>query len=100
MIQKLLVLFIHFGPKTAFWLQKAMNEGSKVFFDKPSFTIGEGGTVPFMAMLGKQFPKAQFVITGVLVPSSNAHRPNEFLHIPYAKKLTACVSFILNNFRT
>ena len=88
------------APKTASWLQEAMNEGSKAFFNKPSCSIGEGGTIPFMAMLGKQFPKAQFVITGVLGPSSNAHGPNEFLHIPYAKKLTACVSLILNNFRS
>lgn len=51
-----------------------------------------------MAMLGEQFPGAQFVITGVLGPGSNAHGPNEFLHVPYAKKLTACVAYILNDF--
>jgi acetylornithine deacetylase/succinyl-diaminopimelate desuccinylase-like protein len=57
--------------------------------------MGEGGTIPFMAMLGKHFPDAQFLITGVLGPHSNAHGPNEFLHIPYAKKLTACVARVL-----
>ena len=57
--------------------------------------MGEGGTIPFMAMLGKQFPDAQFLITGVLGPQSNAHGPNEFLHVPYAKKLTACVAHVL-----
>ena len=51
-----------------------------------------------MAMLGEQFPEAQFVITGVLGPGSNAHGPNEFLHVPYAKKLTACIASILNDF--
>ena len=88
------------APETSSWLKEAMNDGSVAFFNKPFCCIGEGGTIPFMAMLGKQFPKAQFVITGVLGPSSNAHGPNEFLHIPYAKKLTACVSFILERFNS
>ena len=88
------------APKTSPWLEKATNEGSLAFFKKPSCYIGEGGTIPFMAMLGNQFPKAQFVITGVLGPGSNAHGPNEFLHIPYAKKLTACISYVLSKFTT
>src|SRR6186997_2181157 len=50
--------------------------------------MGEGGTIPFMYMLGEKFPRAQFCITGVLGPGSNAHGPNEFLHIPSAKRLT------------
>ena len=50
--------------------------------------MSEGGTIPFMAMLGEKYAEAQFVITGVLGPNSNANGPNEFLHIPYAKKLT------------
>ena len=57
--------------------------------------MGEGGTIPFMGMLGNSFPKAQFLITGVLGPGSNAHGPNEFLHVPYAKRLTACVAHVL-----
>ena len=57
--------------------------------------MGEGGTIPFMAMLGEHFPAAQFLITGVLGPHSNAHGPNEFLHVPYAKKLTACVADVI-----
>ena len=56
---------------------------------------GEGGTIPFMAMLGSYFPDAQFLITGVLGPHSNAHGPNEFIHIAYAKKLTACVAGVI-----
>jgi acetylornithine deacetylase/succinyl-diaminopimelate desuccinylase-like protein len=87
------------APETKPWLSKAMNKYSKVFFKEPSGSLCEGGTIPFMAMLGEQFPKAQFVITGVLGPGSNAHGPNEFLHIPYAKKLTACVASILSDFR-
>jgi acetylornithine deacetylase/succinyl-diaminopimelate desuccinylase-like protein len=57
--------------------------------------MGEGGTIPFMAMLGEKFPQAQFLITGVLGPHSNAHGPNEFLDIEYAKKLTAAVADVL-----
>jgi di/tripeptidase len=57
--------------------------------------MGEGGTIPFMAMLGEKFPEAQFVITGVLGPHSNAHGPNEFLHIPTAKRLSCCVADVL-----
>ena len=58
-------------------------------------TFGEGGSIPFMGMLGARYPEAQFLITGVLGPHSNAHGPNEFLHIGYAKKLTACVAQVL-----
>ena len=61
--------------------------------------MGEGGTIPFMGMLGEKFPQAQCVITGVLGPSSNAHGPNEFLHIGMGKGLTACVSHILADHR-
>lgn len=86
------------APETASWLADAMNNASEEFYGEPACSMGEGGTIPFMAMLGEQFPKAQFVITGVLGPGANAHGPNEFLHIPYAKKLTACVASILNDF--
>ncbi|HJN97811.1 MAG TPA: M20/M25/M40 family metallo-hydrolase [Candidatus Marinimicrobia bacterium] len=86
------------APETKEWLSCAMNNASETYFGESSCSLGEGGTIPFMAMLGERFPKAQFVITGVLGPSSNAHGPNEFLHVPYAKKLTACVASILNDF--
>ncbi len=72
--------------------QRALDDASQAFYGKPAAAMGEGGTIPFMAMLGKHFPEAQFLITGVLGPKSNAHGPNEFLHVPYAKKLTACVA--------
>ena len=66
-------------------------------FGKPLCFMGEGGTIPFMHMLGRKFPKAQFVITGVLGPESNAHGPNEFLHVPTGKHLTACVARVLDD---
>ena len=87
------------SPPTAPWLERALDEASRTFYDKPAAAMGEGGTIPFMAMLGKHFPEAQFLITGVLGPKSNAHGPNEFLHIPYATKLTACVARCLRRTR-
>jgi len=86
------------SPILADWLEKSINDSSLSFFKKPSVQMGEGGSIPFMAMLGEQFPKAQFVITGVLGPGSNAHGPNEFLHIEMAKNVTSCVAHILHDF--
>lgn len=83
------------APATASWLEAALDAASRVRYGKPAAMMGEGGTIPFMGMLGKHFPDAQFLITGVLGPKSNAHGPNEFLHVPYAKKLTACVADVL-----
>ena len=77
------------------WLMSAAEVASQTHFGKSAVYMGEGGTIPFMGMLGEKFPKAQFVITGVLGPHSNAHGPNEFLHIPTAKRLTACVADLL-----
>jgi acetylornithine deacetylase/succinyl-diaminopimelate desuccinylase-like protein len=84
------------APIMATWLSKAVNDASMTFFDKPAVYMGEGGTIPFMGMLGEKFPDAQFVITGVLGPHSNAHGPNEFLHIEMGEKLTACVAYIIH----
>ena len=83
------------APPTAPWLAEALEAASKTHYGQPAAAMGEGGTIPFMAMLGKHFPNAQFLITGVLGPHSNAHGPNEFLHVPYAKKLTACVADVI-----
>ena len=83
------------APATARWLADAVDASSRTFYGQPSGAIGEGGTIPFMGMLGKQFPEAQFLITGVLGPKSNAHGPNEFLHVPYAKRLNACVAQVI-----
>lgn len=83
------------APPTSAWLAQALLDASQTFFGAAAGALGEGGTIPFMGMLGKHFPAAQFLITGVLGPASNAHGPNEFLHIPYAKKLNACVAAVL-----
>ncbi len=77
------------------WLSESIDRISETFFGRMAAYMGEGGSIPFMDMLGKKFPKAQFLITGVLGPNSNAHGPNEFLHIPTGKKITCCVAHIL-----
>lgn len=83
------------APAMAPWLEAAIDQASQTFFNKPAMYMGEGGSIPFMGMLGEKFPGAQFMITGVLGPHSNAHGPNEFLHIPMGKRVTACVSHVL-----
>lgn len=110
-IKKLLETDPPFGAKVSFepsasadgWhaplldtkLAQSMEKASQDYFGKEPAFMGEGGSIPFMGMLGKKFPAAQFLITGVLGPQSNAHGPNEFLHLPTAKKLTCCVAQIL-----
>lgn len=83
------------APTLAPWLEKSLEAASRAHFGKPAAYMGEGGTIPFMAMLGERFPAAQFLITGVLGPGANAHGPNEFLHIPTAKRLSAAVAQVL-----
>ena len=83
------------APRLSEWLARANETASQQFFKKPAAYFGEGGTIPFMGMLGQMFPKAQFMITGVLGPLSNAHGPNEFLHIPMGKKVTGCVASVV-----
>jgi acetylornithine deacetylase/succinyl-diaminopimelate desuccinylase-like protein len=83
------------APAFAPWLEESISHASREIYGRDAVHIGCGGSIPFMGMLGKRFPRTQFFITGVLGPHANAHGPNEFLHIEYAKKLTACVSIVL-----
>lgn len=83
------------APALAPWLGDALRDASMEAFGKPAMFMGEGGSIPFMAMLGERFPEAQFVVTGVLGPQSNAHGPNEFLEIAYAKRLTEAVATVV-----
>ncbi len=88
------------APAFAPWLWDSLQRGSIAMFGTPAYTFGEGGTISFMAMLGERFPDAQFAITGVLGPGSNAHGPNEFLHIPTGRKLTAALALLLRDHAT
>ena len=83
------------APPLAAWLESALDAASTATFGQGAVHMGEGGSIPFMGMLGAKFPEAQFMITGVLGPASNAHGPNEFLHLPTGRKVTACVAHVL-----
>ena len=86
------------APATAPWFENALNAASQAHFGAPCGYIGQGGTIPLMNMLSAGFPTAQMMVCGVLGPKSNAHGPNEFLHVPYAKKLTAAVAQVIAAF--
>lgn len=83
------------APATTPWFERALNAASLAHFGAPVGYIGQGGTIPLMNMLSQGFPTAQMMVCGVLGPRSNAHGPNEFLHVPYAKRLTAAVAEVM-----
>jgi acetylornithine deacetylase/succinyl-diaminopimelate desuccinylase-like protein len=85
------------APPLAPWLVAALDDASVVAFGQPTRMYGVGGTIPFMGMLGERFPEAQFAITGVLGPDANAHGPNEYLHLPTARKITLAIAELLNS---
>jgi acetylornithine deacetylase/succinyl-diaminopimelate desuccinylase-like protein len=83
------------APSLSPWLERALNTASQAHFGAPCGYIGQGGTIPLMSLLQQSFPAAQMMVCGVLGPKSNAHGPNEFLHVPYGKKLTAAVAQVM-----
>lgn len=83
------------SAEVAPWLAHALDDASTAAFGQPARFMAQGGTIPFMAMLGERYPDAQFAITGVLGPGSNAHGPNEFLHLPMVRGVTAAVAHLL-----
>ncbi|KAL4505955.1 hypothetical protein ABPG72_013716 [Tetrahymena utriculariae] len=82
-------------PHTEQYLLDSIQKASKIFYQKEALSQGMGGTIPLMGTLSRLFPKSQFIITGILGPGSNAHGPNEFLHIPFTKKLICCMASVL-----
>jgi acetylornithine deacetylase/succinyl-diaminopimelate desuccinylase-like protein len=84
-----------YAPAVAPWLDEALQAASARYFGRPAMYMGMGGTIPFMKMLGDRYPGVQFVVTGVLGPHSNAHGPNEFLHLATARRLTNCMAAVL-----
>ena len=83
------------APALSPWLERVLNDASQAHYGAPLGYIGQGGTIPLMSMLQAGFPAAQMMVCGVLGPKSNAHGPNEFLHVPYGKKLTAAVAQVV-----
>ena len=84
------------APPLAPWLAASLDNAWLNAFGRPSAFMGGGGGIPFLSMLGERFPSTQFVATGVLGPQSNAHGPNEFLHLPTAKRITAALAHLLH----
>lgn len=84
------------APGAEPWFEHALNTAAKAYFVGPCGYIGQGGSIPFINLLCSGFPKAQMMVCGVCGPNSNAHGPNEFLHVPYAKKLTAAVAQVMS----
>jgi len=83
------------APVMAQWLRESVTRASSAQFGAPPMFDGLGGSIPFMSMLGERFPEAQFLVTGVMGPGSNAHGPNEFIDLPTSVKVTACVAQVL-----
>jgi acetylornithine deacetylase/succinyl-diaminopimelate desuccinylase-like protein len=83
------------APLMADWLRDSVARASTAQFGAPAMFDGLGGSIPFMSMLGERFPRAQFLVTGVMGPGSNAHGPNEFIDLPTGVKVTACVAQVL-----
>lgn len=83
------------APEFAPWLAAAVDEASLRHFGQPSASCGVGGSIPFMGLLGARVPDAQFLLIGVLGPESNAHGPDEFLHLPTVRRVTATVADVL-----
>ena len=83
------------APELAPWLERALDAASQAHYGAPLGYIGQGGTIPLMSLLQQGFPQAQMMVCGVLGPKSNAHGPNEFLHVPYGKRLTAAVAQVI-----
>ncbi|MCW5567658.1 MAG: M20 family metallopeptidase [Dokdonella sp.] len=83
------------APELASWLEQSVDEASRMFFGPPPAYMGEGGSIPFMGMLGEKFPGAQFLITGVLGPHSNAHGPNGSCTSATGKRVSACVAKVI-----
>jgi acetylornithine deacetylase/succinyl-diaminopimelate desuccinylase-like protein len=85
------------APVLAPWLEQSIERASQAAWGAPPALMGEGGSIPFMTMLGERYPRAQFLVTGVLGPHSNAHGPNEFLHIPTGQRVTQTVAMVLHD---
>jgi acetylornithine deacetylase/succinyl-diaminopimelate desuccinylase-like protein len=76
---------------------EVINKAGNETFDKPVLYYGEGGSIPFLNDIKNVFPKAQFIVTGVLGPESNAHGPDEMLHLGFLENLVVTMGKILRD---
>lgn len=42
-------------------------------------------TIPLLGKFSTKWPRAEFIVTGVLGPNSNAHGSNEMLNLAYTR---------------
>ncbi|MEP7026946.1 MAG: M20/M25/M40 family metallo-hydrolase, partial [Actinomycetota bacterium] len=84
------------APPMAPWLATALDQTCELVFGQPHVSIGIGGSIPFMGLLGRLYPGAQFVVTGALGTDSNMHVPDEWLNIGFAKQVTEAVAHLLD----
>ena len=77
------------APASAPWLTQALDAASQAY-GSPCGYIGQGGTIPLMSILQRGFPKAQFMVCGVLGQVQRP-RPQRVPAFPTAK-LTAAVA--------
>ncbi len=84
------------APELAPWLASALERVSDEVFGNPWRSTGLGGSIPFMGLLGRTYPEAQFLVTGVLGPDSNAHVPDEWLHLDQAQRVTEAIAHVLH----
>jgi acetylornithine deacetylase/succinyl-diaminopimelate desuccinylase-like protein len=84
------------APALPDWLAAALDELTGPVFSEPYRWLGIGGGIPFMEMLGRRYPDADFVVTGALGADSNMHVPDEWLNIGYAEQVTAAIAGILD----
>ena len=83
------------APAPAPWLASALRQVGDHVFGKPCHNMGIGGGIPFMEMLGRRYPDAQFVVTGALGGDSNCTCPTNGEH-PVAEQVTEAVAHILD----
>lgn len=83
------------APKRADWLKQAFLESSQTLWGAAPGFLGMGGSIPLLNVFTGRWPKAQYMVAGALGPGSNAHGPNESLHIDYCKKLISSVAYVI-----
>jgi len=78
------------------WLEEGIMKAGAQFWDgKKAGSYGMGGSIPFLAELGKMYPDCQIIAFGLIGPQTNAHAPNECINLPFAKKLTCALSHVM-----
>jgi acetylornithine deacetylase/succinyl-diaminopimelate desuccinylase-like protein len=68
------------------WATNLAKDAMQAAYQRQAVEMGVGGSIPFIAEFGKQFPEAEVLVTGVEDPDARAHSPNESQHLPTFRK--------------